>query len=121
MVFHPPSQGARRPVDRHLLVMNVESPVAAGKGGFPSPLPTRGRVLRRSPRPRMSLRLPRSLPSRAAAPVGSVSLKNETGDPSRSRISALAGVVMPAGLEGPSIGIGGKVRPCAPLVDHFWS
>jgi hypothetical protein len=42
------------------------------------------------------------------------------GDPSRLRISAVAGVVMPAHLEGVAIGIGGKVRPCTPLVDQFW-
>jgi hypothetical protein len=48
------------------------------------------------------------------------SLKMKRGDPSHSRISALAGVVMPASLEGVAIGIGGKVKPCASLVDQFW-
>jgi hypothetical protein len=52
--------------------------------------------------------------------AGSVILKNETGDPSHSRISAVAGLVTPAHLEGVAIGIGGKVRPCPPLVDQFW-
>jgi len=42
------------------------------------------------------------------------------GDPSHSRISAVVGVAMPAGLEGTAMDIGGKVRPCTPLVDRFW-
>jgi len=41
------------------------------------------------------------------------------GDPSHSRISAAVGLVMPAHLEGATIGIGGKVRPCTSLVDQF--
>ena len=48
------------------------------------------------------------------------SLKMKRGDPSHSRISAVAGVVMPANLKGVAIGIGGKVRPCTSLVDQFW-
>ena len=47
------------------------------------------------------------------------SLKMKCCDPSHSRISAVAGVVMPAHLEGVTIDIGGKVRPCTPLVDQF--
>jgi hypothetical protein len=52
--------------------------------------------------------------------AGSVFLKNETGDPSHLRISAAVGLVTPARLGGVAIGIGGKVRPCTPLVDQFW-
>jgi hypothetical protein len=29
-------------------------------------------------------------------------------------------LVMPAGLEGMAIGIGGKDRPCTRVVDQFW-
>jgi hypothetical protein len=60
------------------------------------------------------------LPICTQAQAGSVFLKNETGDPSHSRISAAVGLVTPARLEGVAIGIGGKVRPCPPLVDQFW-
>jgi len=30
------------------------------------------------------------------------------------------GLVMPAGLMGMAVGIGGKVRPCTSVVDQFW-
>jgi len=83
-------------------------------------LPMRGQVFRRSPRPRTSLRLPRGLPICTQVQAGSVFLKNETGDPSHVRISAAVGLVTPTHLEGVTIGVGGKVRPCVPLVDQFW-
>lgn len=91
--------------------------MAPPAGRIPSPLPMRGRVFKRSPRPRTPLRLPRGFADlHARAQAGSVILKNETGDPSRLRISATAGLVTPARLKGRAIGIGGKVRPCR----HWW-
>ena len=83
-------------------------------------LPVRGRVFRCSPPPRTALHLPRGLPNCVHVQAGSVFLKNETGDPSHLRISAAVGLVTPARLGGVAIGIGGKVRPCTPLVDQFW-
>ncbi len=89
-------------------------------GRIPSPLPLRGRVFERSPRPRTSLRLLGVCRSTHLRGSARSFLKMKRGDPSHSRISAAVGLVMPAHLEGATIGIGDKVRPCTSLVDQFW-
>ncbi|MBC7941471.1 MAG: hypothetical protein H7Z19_17255 [Chitinophagaceae bacterium] len=58
-------------------------------------------------------------PLHAQGPARSV-LKMKRVDPSHLCISATVGLVMPAGLEGMAIGIGGKVGPCTRVVDQFW-
>lgn len=58
-------------------------------------------------------------PLHAQWPARSV-LKMKRGDPSHLCISATVGLVMPAGLVGMAVGIGGKVRPCTRVVDQFW-
>jgi hypothetical protein len=40
-------------------------------------------------------------------------------DPSHLCISATVGLLMPACLKGVTVDIGGKVRPCTPVVDQF--
>ena len=55
----------------------------------------------------------------ASTPANSVFLKNETGDPSQSCISAAMGLVMPVCLRGKG-GIGAEVWPLASVVDQFW-
>ena len=55
----------------------------------------------------------------ASTLANSVFLKNETGDPSQSCISAAVGLVMPVCLWGMG-GIGAEVRPHASVVDQFW-
>ena len=55
----------------------------------------------------------------AQRPARSV-LKMKRVDPSHLCISANVGLVMPAGLKGRAVGIGGKVGPCSRVVDQFW-
>jgi hypothetical protein len=114
-----PRSSARRPNGRRV-VMNVESRGRHRQGGFRRPCRCVVVCLSAARDHERRCAYPGVCRSTHLRGSARSFLKMKRGDPSHSRISAAVGLVMPAHLEGATIGIGDKVRPCTSLVDQFW-